>query len=150
MICWIPLGKLLATGRLPERVIYQQCEHLSEKVGCEITMPFITAKQQHRSNPQSASALDYFKKAVAIPFLGFIVSSLEKRFSRSAFIATSLLSPGGLRWTLFHFSVIDLYNCFQKCVLSFMATCWLVLVHCNYSAIVHMWYYCFGGRLRSL
>ena len=58
---------------------------------CEIAIPRITGRQQHRSNPRSAGPLDY-KRTVAIPFLDFIVSSLEERFSRSAVMATSLLS----------------------------------------------------------
>ena len=74
------------------QLIYQQCERLAEKIGCEIAIPPITGRQQHRSNPPSASPLNYFKRTVAIPFLDFIVSSLEERFSRFAVIATSLLS----------------------------------------------------------
>ena len=49
-------------------------------------------RQQHQSNPSSATPLDYFKRVMAIPFLDFIMSSLEEKFSRSALIATSLLS----------------------------------------------------------
>ena len=79
---------------------------------CEITMPQITGRQQHRSNPPSANPLDY-KRTVAIPFLDFIVSSLEERFSRSAVIATSLLSlvPSVL-WTqdVILESVVDSYR----------------------------------------
>ena len=79
---------------------------------CEIAMLGITGRQQHRSNPQSASPLDY-KRTVAIPFLDFIVSSLEEWFSRSAVIATTLLSlvPSVL-WTqdVILDSVVDSYS----------------------------------------
>ena len=78
------------------QLIYQQCERLAEKIGCEIAMPRITGRQQHRSKPLSARPLDYFKRTVAIPFLDFIVSSLEELFSISAVIATSLLSLSAL------------------------------------------------------
>ena len=74
------------------QLIYQQCECLTEKIGCEIAMPRITGRQQHRSNPPSGSPLNCFKRTVAIPFLDFIVLSLEERFFRSAVIATSLIS----------------------------------------------------------
>ena len=75
-------------------------------------MPRITGRQQHRSNPLSASPLDY-KRTVAIPFLNFIVSSLEERFCRSAAVATSHLSlvPSVL-WTQYVIldSVVDSYR----------------------------------------
>ena len=79
---------------------------------CEIAMPRITGRQQHRSNPPSASLLDY-KRTVGIPFLDFIVSSLEERFSRSVVIAISLISlvPSVL-WTqdVILDSVVDSYR----------------------------------------
>ena len=77
-----------------------------------MAMPRITGRKQRRSNSPSASPLDY-KRMVAIPFLDFIVSSLEERFSRSAVIATSLISlVASVLWTqdVILDSVVDSYR----------------------------------------
>ena len=56
------------------KVAFQQCQRMGEVVGSPITMPRITARQLHRSNQQSASVEEYFKKAIAIPFLDHLLT----------------------------------------------------------------------------
>ena len=71
--------------------MFKQCQRMGEAVESPITMPRITARQQHRSNQESLTSEDYYKKAVAIPFLNHLLTSLNDRFSKSAIIASSLL-----------------------------------------------------------
>ncbi len=71
--------------------IYTQSVRMADAVGTTVGMPRITGRQQHRSNPESTSPFDYFKKTLAIPFLDHIISSLESQFSESAVIASTLL-----------------------------------------------------------
>ena len=72
-------------------MIYSQSVRMAGTIGSTVCMPRITGWQQHRSNPESTSPGDYFKKSIAIPFLDHILSSLESQFSKSAIIASSLL-----------------------------------------------------------
>ena len=71
--------------------VFKQCQRMGEAVESPITMPRITARQQHRSNQESLTPEDYYKKAVAIPFLDHLLTSLNDQFSKSAIIASSLL-----------------------------------------------------------
>ena len=71
--------------------IYQQSVRIAEIVSIAPEMPRVTGRQQHRSNPSSFSVEDYFKKAVAIPLLDHIITSMKDRFSAAAIVASSLL-----------------------------------------------------------
>ena len=64
---------------------------MAEEVRSQPEKPRATGRQQHRSNPQSSSIEDYFKKVVAIPLLDHIISALQDRFSAGAIVASSLL-----------------------------------------------------------
>ena len=72
-------------------LIYRQGVRMAEEVGSQPDKPRATGRQQHRSNPQSSSIEDYFKKVVAIPLLEHIISALQDRFSAGAIVASSLL-----------------------------------------------------------
>ena len=71
--------------------IFTHSERMAEAVGATVCMPRIAGRQIHRSNPQSSTPFDYFKRTIAIPFLNHIISSLEAQFSNTAVVATSLL-----------------------------------------------------------
>ena len=71
--------------------IYAQSERMANAVGTSVGMPRIAGRQQHRTNPESTTPFDYFKRSLAIPFLDHIMSSLESQFSESAVIASTLL-----------------------------------------------------------
>ena len=73
------------------KTVFDQCERLAKTVDCAIAMRRIAGRQQHRSNPESCSAFDYFKKVIATPLLDYIVTALDERFSRSALVASTLL-----------------------------------------------------------
>lgn len=61
----------------------------------KITMPRIAKKQIHRTNVPADCAQSYFKRAIFIPYLDSLVSSLNERFSEENEVAYSLfqLSP---------------------------------------------------------
>ena len=71
--------------------IYAQSERMADAVGTSVGMPQIAGWQQHRTNPESTTPFDYFKRSLAIPFLDHIMSSLESQFPESAVIASTLL-----------------------------------------------------------
>ena len=72
-------------------LIYTQGVTMAEKVGTVAAMPRITARQQHRSNAETNSVEEYFRKNVAIPLLDHIVMCINQQFSPSAITAVSLL-----------------------------------------------------------
>lgn len=71
--------------------IYSHSVRMAEAVGATVVMPRIASRQQHRSNPESATPCDYFKKTIGIPFLDHVISYLESQFSESAVTASTLL-----------------------------------------------------------
>lgn len=61
--------------------IFEHSSRVAEKSGILIAMPRITSRQQHRPNPESISCADYFKKAIAIPFLDHLINDTSSRFT---------------------------------------------------------------------
>lgn len=61
--------------------IFQHSSRLAQKSQISISMPRI-GQQQHRLNPQSDSAEEYFKRTVAIPFLDYLITSITTRFNK--------------------------------------------------------------------
>ena len=79
--------------------IHTQSVRMADTVGSTVSMPIITGRQQHHSNPESASPCDYFKGRIDIPFLEHIISSLESKFFASAIVASTLgIIPSVLRF----------------------------------------------------
>ena len=70
--------------------IYVQCVRIAEQVGTVPEAPRVTKRKQHRTNPE-ASSVEYYKRAVVIPFINHIIQSLEDRFSPCSLIASSFL-----------------------------------------------------------
>ncbi|CAH0558722.1 unnamed protein product [Brassicogethes aeneus] len=58
----------------------------------ELSKPRICERQTHRSNYESDSAKDYFKKSLFIPYLDHLIISLKTRFSQEHKIAFSLFN----------------------------------------------------------
>ena len=61
--------------------IFQHSSRLAEQSGISISMPRISQRQQHRSNIHTTSVEEYFKVAIAIPFLDQLISDISLRFS---------------------------------------------------------------------
>ncbi|KAI4460053.1 dnaj-like-2 isoform a-related [Holotrichia oblita] len=75
---------------------------IAEKVGVELSVPRVTQKQVHGSNPPSESAVEYWKRSIIIPYLDSLTSSLNARFSNEntpAFALTYLHPPSMLKMT---------------------------------------------------
>ena len=64
---------------------------MAEKVGTAAEMARLKSRQQYRSNAEAQIPREYFQRNVAIPFLDHIIMCIEKQFSSSAKVATSLL-----------------------------------------------------------
>lgn len=61
--------------------LFKKSLDIAEKVGVELSVPRVTQKQVHRSNPPSESAVEYWKRSIIIPYLDSLTSSLDARFS---------------------------------------------------------------------
>ena len=44
------------------------------------TMPHVTHRQDHRSNPESTSVEEYYRRAIVIPFLDHLINEITCRF----------------------------------------------------------------------
>ena len=61
--------------------IYGKALLLSTEIGSEEGMPRVIRGQQTRPNPEVASACDYWRVTITIPFLDSIISEMESRFA---------------------------------------------------------------------
>ena len=66
-------------------MIFSHSVRMAEQEDIEVSMRRIARRQQHRSNPEVSSPMDYYKKTVAIPFLDHILPTLDLQFSEAAF-----------------------------------------------------------------
>ena len=57
--------------------IFSHSSRIAEVSNIPVTLPRISSRQQHRSNPEHNSVEDYFKKSIAIPFLDHLVSDIS-------------------------------------------------------------------------
>ena len=68
---------------------YSQCiflhsSRIADHSGIATTMPRISHRQMHRSNPEYSSVEEYYKRVVVIPFLDHLISELTSRFDAHA------------------------------------------------------------------
>ena len=63
------------------KLIYDEAVKLAERVDAPVRKPRIIGKQQHRSNADSVSIYDHYKKNLVIPFLDHVSNQLNDRFS---------------------------------------------------------------------
>ena len=61
--------------------IYGKALLLSTEIGSEEGMPRVIRGRQTRPNPEVASACDYWRVTITIPFLDSIISEMESRFA---------------------------------------------------------------------
>lgn len=65
---------------------------MADKLNVQPSMPRVVQKQIHRNNAPSISPEDYYRKNLAVPFVGHIMTELEAQFSSLAVISSKLLS----------------------------------------------------------
>ena len=70
--------------------IFQHSCRIAEHSDISISMPRVSQRQQHRSNPEFTSVQDFFKKTVAILFLDHLISDISLRFTAHSKQAASL------------------------------------------------------------
>ena len=71
--------------------VFAQCVRLGQWVGTTESISRITGRQCHHSNPPSKSPEEYFRKAIAIPLLDHVQSTLESQFSAADLVSVSLI-----------------------------------------------------------
>ncbi|KAI4461038.1 52 kda repressor of the inhibitor of the protein kinase-like protein-related [Holotrichia oblita] len=78
--------------------LFKKSLDIAEKVGVELSVPRVTQKQVHRSNPPSESAVEYWKRPIIILYLDSLTSSLDARFSNknTAAFALTYLHPSSM------------------------------------------------------
>ena len=90
-----------------KRIFDHGCR-LAEKSGIPVSMPRVSQRQQHCSNPEHTSVEDYLKKTIAIPFLDHLIADISSRFTSHSKQAASLqgLLPSSINSTS-SFSELD-------------------------------------------
>ena len=63
------------------KVIFKESEEITEQLGTEIKGARVSVKQASRTNTSNSSAEEYYGRAVYIPYLESLISSLESRCS---------------------------------------------------------------------
>ena len=63
------------------KINLKESEEIAEQLGTEIKGPRVSAERANRINTPSSSAEEYYRRAVYIPYLDSLISSLESRFS---------------------------------------------------------------------
>ncbi|GBP49700.1 52 kDa repressor of the inhibitor of the protein kinase [Eumeta japonica] len=89
----------------PERVtdeIIKDATVVAEKIGLEediTSMPRIVEKQRHRSNHPAESPSEFWKRSLIIPYLEYVITSLETRFAEenTPSFALSKLHPAQMQ-----------------------------------------------------
>ncbi|XP_060133298.1 52 kDa repressor of the inhibitor of the protein kinase-like [Zootoca vivipara] len=61
--------------------LLKKANDIAEKVGVELSVPRMSQKQIHRSNPPSETAIEYWRRSLIIPYLDSLTLSLNVRFS---------------------------------------------------------------------
>lgn len=56
---------------------FEHNSRIAETSGINVTMQQISTCKQHLSDPEYASCVDYFKKTIAIPFLGLLINGIS-------------------------------------------------------------------------
>lgn len=70
--------------------ILEKASVVADQIDIEIAIPRLAGKQQHRNNPPSSTINEYWKRALIIPYLDSLQSSLNDRFSEDNYAAFSL------------------------------------------------------------
>lgn len=72
--------------------VYQDAIKLGLEINVNESVPRLANRQPHRSNHPSSTPSEYYRRAVFIPFLDFVLSQFEERFSDYHATASSMCS----------------------------------------------------------
>lgn len=72
--------------------IFENASRCAGKHNVHITIPRICGRQTARDNHPAASAEEYFRRSLAIPFLDHLTSEIEARFSKHTVVSMKCLS----------------------------------------------------------
>ena len=75
---------------------YVESKLVAEEIGSVEEQPRTVQRQKHRANVPAESTEEFFKRNITIPFLDFLVSEMETRFSeqnRGAVVSIFSLIP---------------------------------------------------------
>jgi hypothetical protein len=61
--------------------VYPAIEKMAETAGCTLSIPRRCGRQIHRNNVTAASPMDYFRRAIYLPFIDHLNEQLHQRFS---------------------------------------------------------------------
>ena len=81
--CCEQLQSLRSDVEYSQRIFQHSCR-IADHSGIVTTMPRISHRQMHRSNPEYSSIEEYYKRVVVIPFLDHLISELTSRFDAHA------------------------------------------------------------------
>lgn len=72
------------------KIIFEESCIILNELGCDINIPRNIKKQNNRSNVQSTSPLEYYKRSIFVSFLDHIITHLIERFVNHKDILSSL------------------------------------------------------------
>ena len=77
---------------------FGDAEKIAEELDITVTVPRTCTKQQHRANIPKDTPKEYYKLAMAIPFLDYFLGELDSRFQKQDQVAYSVCSllPGNI------------------------------------------------------
>ena len=65
---------------------------LAAEVNVVPQVPRITGRQCHRDNVEHASAEEYYRRTIIIPFLDNLIQQLQERFGNTQVVASKLMN----------------------------------------------------------
>ena len=71
--------------------IFKQTERLAEKLHVEPTIPRYAVRQIHRNNVSAENLEEYYRRALAIPFIDQFIAEMTFRFNSCNKTASKLL-----------------------------------------------------------
>lgn len=88
-----------ATSEVEFEMIFKQCEKLAENASFNICVPRVVEKQTRRTNPPFTTTEEYYRRAIFIPYLDSLITSISDRFPKenNAAFDLAVLSPMHLK-----------------------------------------------------
>lgn len=98
--------------------IFKECSELANEVSFQICAPRVAEKQTNRTNPPFSTPMEYFRRAIFIPYLDSLIIAIKERFpneNNAAFNLTALHPENIQKLTLNDFKLqirnaITFYN----------------------------------------
>lgn len=74
------LAEVREKGEEHFKKLFKKCSEMASEMCCEIKKPRITSSQKHRPNQTTETVEDYYRIAIFLPFLDFVLSEMKNRF----------------------------------------------------------------------